>query len=262
MTIFKTCLRIFCSCAFVLCANYCYTQPVIHSHNDYTHAIPFWDAYKNNAGVIEADVYVKNGILMVAHNKESIQPLHTLTAMYIDPILSVFDSSKTHADSMHTFYLMIDIKENANEVLDVLMQLLQKHPYAFNRQVNTGAVQVFISGERPSDTSFHRFASYIMFDGLPAKQYAPEDLDKIVMISDNFRKYSAWNGTGILPAEDSIKILNVVKEAHAKKKPVRLWGAPDTTECWLTLMRLNIDVINTDKVKECRLFVNNLKSNL
>jgi alkaline phosphatase len=96
--------------------------------------------------------------------------------MYIQPVVQLFNSNQL--DSTHRFYLMIDIKENAPKVLDVLSGLLQQHPYAFNRELNPNAVQVFISGERPPDTSFHRYPSYIMFDGLPEKKYAPEDLDK------------------------------------------------------------------------------------
>jgi hypothetical protein len=239
---------VYCTCSF--------GQPVIHSHNDYTHALPFWDAYNNNAAVIEADVYCINNTLMVAHNKEDIQHYNTLTSMYIEPITSLFDSSKTSTGSTHRFYLMIDIKENVTETLKVLMQILKQHPYAFNRQINPQAVQVFISGERPPDSSFHNYPVYIMFDGLPDKQYAPEDINKIVMISDNFIRYSAWAGVGRLPAKDSIRISNVIKKAHAKGKPVRFWGAPDTELCWATLIQLRADVINTDKVKECRAFLN------
>ena len=248
------CLFFFLSCV------YCTAQPIIHSHNDYAHALPFWDAYNNNAGVIEADVYAVNDTLMVAHNKKDIKPPNTLSAMYIEPVTKLFNSHKTQGDSVHTFYLMIDIKENADTVLKLLMHLLQQHPYAFNRLVNPKAVQVFISGERPADSMFHSFPSYIMFDGLPRKKYAPADLKKIVMISDNFETYSKWDGINKLPATDSLRIINVIREAHAEGKKIRLWGAPDTQQCWLTLMHMGIDVINTDKVKECRAFLDRTKT--
>lgn len=230
------------------CTSSCYSQPVIHSHNDYTHALPFWDAYNNNAGDIEADVYYVNGALMVAHNKTDIKPANTLFNMYIHPIVQLFDTGK----NAHSFYLMIDIKENQTEVLKALINLLQQYPSVFNRQVNKNAVQVFISGERPADSTFHHYPSDIMFDGLPGKNYAATDLEKIVMISDNFRNYSNWNGSGNLPAADSIKIDSLIKAVHAIHKPIRLWGAPDTQQCWQTLINLKADVINTDKVQACR----------
>lgn len=235
----------------LLTAFLCNAQPIIHSHNDYTHQLPFWEAYNNNAGVIEADVFELNGELMVAHSKAEVKPGNSLQAMYIQPIIQLFDTGK----NIHGFYLMIDIKENHAAVLEILMKTLQQHPSVFNRTMHKNAVQVFISGERPPDSGFHTYPACIMFDGLPGKNYAPEDLEKIVMISDNFRNYSNWNGSGSLLAKDSIKIVNMINAAHASGKPVRLWGAPDTEQCWQTLVNLKADVINTDKLAACRKFL-------
>jgi alkaline phosphatase len=197
--LYKYCITI----TALLASVFSYAQPLIHSHNDYTHLHPFWEAYNNNAGVIEADVYEVNGELMVAHSKGDIKSGNTLNSMYIQPIVKLFDSSKNNA---HSFYLMIDIKENQSAVLKILMEVLQQYSTVFNRSINKNAVQVFISGDRPPDTSFPTYPTYIMFDGLPGKNYLAKDLQKIVMISDNFRNYSKWNGIDKLPAEDSIKI--------------------------------------------------------
>lgn len=249
--------RMLFTTTFLLLAISAYTQAIIHSHNDYTHKLPFWDAYNNKAGVIEADVYPLNGELMVAHDKKDIKAGNTLMHMYIEPITQLFSSEQK--DSLHSFYLMIDIKEDETTVLKILMDVLQQYPSAFNRDSNKNAVQVFISGERPPDTTFRNYPAYIMFDGIPGKNYAAEDLKKIVMLSDNFRRYSNWNGTGALPAADSIKIENMIAAAHATGKPVRLWGAPDTKQCWHAILNLHADVINTDKVQACRQFLDAVK---
>jgi len=252
--LFKNCIHLL----FALPVVFAAAQPVIHSHNDYTHTLAFWDAYNNKAGVIEADVYEVNGELMVAHSKAEIKPGNSLNSLYIQPIVKLFDSTK---NNMHSFYLMIDVKEDQSAVLKILTDLLQQHPSVFNRHINKNAVQVFISGERPPDSTFHTYSNYIMFDGLPGRNYAVKDLQKIVMLSDNFRNYSTWNGTGKLPAEDSIKIENMISAAHALGKPVRLWGAPDSEQCWRTLVNLHADVINTDKVEACRQFLDKINMN-
>lgn len=252
----KQFFRIYFIAAILLFTNAAFAQPIMHSHNDYSHAVPFWDAYNNKAGVIEADIYDVNGELIVAHNKTDIQPANSLNNMYIQPIVKIFDTAK----NVHSFYLMIDIKENQAEALPALINLLQQYPQVFNREVNKNAVQVFISGERPADSTFHTYPPYIMFDGLPGKNYTPQDLEKVVMISDNFHTYSNWNGKGTLPAADSIKIEKIISAAHALDKPVRLWGAPDTEQCWQTMINLNADVINTDKVEMCRQFLNAQKN--
>lgn len=237
-------------------------QVLIHSHNDYTHAHPFWGAYGQRANSIEADVFPVSGELMVAHSKDQISPAHTLDSMYLDPIVRLFQRNQNKtvsSDPAYTFYLMIDIKEKWSEVLPLLIRKLQAHQACFDRKVNPMAVQVFISGNRPPDSTFRKYPSVILFDGLPGVRYAAADLKKIVMISTDFSIYSNWDGQGKLPEADARKIRTVIDAAHrltpGKGKPVRFWGAPDTRACWGTLRGLGADVINTDEVKACKEFI-------
>ncbi len=233
-------------------------QVLVHSHNDYSHAHPFWDAYHNKANSIEADVFPVNGKLMVAHSKSGIQPSQTLEKMYLTPIVTLFkqhNNKTVSEDPDYTFYLMIDIKEKWDTVLPLLIKKLEQHPECFNREINPMAVQVFISGERPPIHTFHTYPAVIMFDGLPGKEYAPADLKKVVMISTNFADYSSWNGTGVLPKAEADNLKQVIEEARREKKPVRFWGAPDTPDCWKTLISLGVNVINTDHVKACKDFL-------
>jgi len=233
-------------------------QEMLHSHNDYTHARPFWDAYQARAGSIEADVFPVSGKLMVAHAREAIRSTRTLDSMYLEPIVKLFRThgDRTVSDDPHyTFYLMIDIKEHWKEALPLLTRLLEQYPKCFDRNVNPMAVQVFISGDRPPDTTFHDYPPVIRFDGLPGIRYRARDLSKVVMISTDFSLYSHWNGKGTIPAADAGKLSAVIAAAHALKLPVRFWGAPDTPGCWKTLMDLGADVINTDQVDTVRKFL-------
>ena len=37
-------------------------RPVLlHSHNDYNRTVPFWEAYSQHCGSIEADVFLEGG---------------------------------------------------------------------------------------------------------------------------------------------------------------------------------------------------------
>jgi alkaline phosphatase len=150
---------------------------------------------------------------------------------------------------------MIDIKKKWNMALPLLIKKLQMHPACFDRTVNPEAVQVFISGERPPDTTFHTYPPVIMFDGLPGVPYRPADAQRVVMISTDFHLYSPWNGEGKIPDEDKKKLKRIIEDAHRQHKPVRFWGAPDTQACWKTLIALGADVINTDKVGACKYFL-------
>lgn len=251
-------LRVLLAVLMLFPGSQAFAQVYIHSHNDYTHPKPFWDAYQQKANSIEADVFPVNGKLMVAHSKMAIRSTQTLEAMYINPIVSLFrqHGNKTVSnDTAYTFYLMIDIKEKWATVLPLLIKQLDKYPDCFNREVNPKAVQVFISGSRPPENTFHTYPPEIMFDGLPEKTYQADDLKKIVMISTDFHLYSSWNGKGSLSTADAQKLQQVISTARKENKPVRFWGAPDTPDCWKTLIDLGANVINTDKVKACRIFL-------
>ena len=50
----------------------------IFSHNDYAQPDPFFNAYKNKVGYIEADVFLKNDELFVAHVQREINKHKTL----------------------------------------------------------------------------------------------------------------------------------------------------------------------------------------
>jgi hypothetical protein len=116
-----------------------------------------------------------------------------------------------------------------------------------------------ISGNRPPDSTFHTYPKWIFFDGLPEVNYAAKDLKRVTMISDNFAKYSKWNGLGDIPDADKVKLKTVIDAAHELKKPFRFWGAPDTEDCWRALMLLGVDIINTDKIVQSVNFVKDFK---
>ena len=53
------------------------TMP-IHSHNDYAQKRPFWGAYEAGADSIEADVFLVDGDLLVAHSRRELKKENTL----------------------------------------------------------------------------------------------------------------------------------------------------------------------------------------
>ena len=66
-------------------------RPVImHSHNDYDRTAPFWEAYSQHCGSIEADVFLQDGEILVAHNRKDVTSERSLRKMYIEPIVKLF----------------------------------------------------------------------------------------------------------------------------------------------------------------------------
>lgn len=77
------------------------------------------------------------------------------------------------------------------------------------------------------------------------------------MLSTYFGKYSKWDSNGIIPyaAEQQIKVLKL--KAHQVNRPIRFWGCPDFEAVWLTMIKLQVDFINTDHIKPLALFFKN-----
>ena len=96
-----------------------------HSHNDYNQKIPFLQAYYAGMGSVEADVFLRNGKLMVAHEQDAINPLNTLDKLYLQPIAELMakNRGRIDADTGRRLQLLVDIKE---EYADVIPELINE----------------------------------------------------------------------------------------------------------------------------------------
>ncbi len=233
-----------------------YTTANAHSHNDYEQPVPLYTAYNEMFGSVEADVFWHNDRLLVAHKEEELRPDRTLEEMYLKPLERLIKKNKGHiyADTSRRLQLMIDLKTNGDTTLRMLVELLQKYP------VLTGcsSLQIAISGNRPDVSAYTSYPSYIGFDGELQKEYPAAALSRIVMMSADLKKYTEWNGKGIIPASQWDSLQRAVKRAHALRKPVRFWASPDFTNAWYQLIKLEVDYINTDSIRALAGFLRKL----
>jgi len=65
-----------------------YTVSNAHSHNDYEQKVPFWLAYNEGFGSIEADIFLRHDSLVVAHSEKELVLRRTLEAYYLDNLLA------------------------------------------------------------------------------------------------------------------------------------------------------------------------------
>ena len=228
-----------------------FAQVRIHAHNDYEKPQPLTNALSNKVFSVEADVFLVGSVLVVAHSPDQIKPDKTLTGLYIKPLVSLFQKNKGYlsSDTAYKVSLVIDIKEKGDLVLKNLEKLLQPYRKFFDRSVNPHAVQVIISGERGAITKWKSYQGYMFFDGRPTEQYDARTLKKVAVISDSYQNY-VGSDTLEIPA----KLQTVIDNVHQQGKLLRLWGAPDNERAWAFLSKAGIDIINTDKVDECRSF--------
>lgn len=228
----------------------------IHSHNDYTHTIPFWDAYSNGATSIEADIFLKDNNLYVAHNQEDISPSRTLEELYLKPLETAL---KMKYKKEQQLFLLIDIKTDAEPTLNKLVAVLNKYK-AITSDPN---IKIIISGNRPNSETYIKYPAFIFFDFQElGKSISKENWEKVAMVSLDFKKYSPWNGLGRLTHDDYNRISAIIATAKATNKPFRFWATPDTKSAWKVFLELGVDILNTDSPYNCVQYIQSLPKKL
>lgn len=224
-----------------------------HAHNDYEHNIPFTQAYNLGFGSIEADVILKNDSLFVGHSAGDIvkRPLF-FEQDYIRPLQEALLKQK---DSSRKVILLIDLKTEALSSLKKVIEIIEKHPML----TKTTAVQFVITGNQPPPSTFDRYPSYIYFDGNINNPAHIQQIARIGIFSDNFRKYSGWSGKGNIPQKEKDTLTAVIQKVHDRHKKIRFWGCPDNMHAWQTFMDLQVDYINTDHIQKLADFLNKKK---
>lgn len=253
----KKIITLFCLQFFLFAEAQEYNSSNIHSHNDYASSLPFFGAYSNEAGVIEADVFLINNELFVAHTSKEIEQHNTLKKLYLETLSFKLKSltGKVYPDNK-PLTLMIDIKSDADATLKEIVQQLQTFPEIISNK----NIKIVISGNRPLPQYWAAYPEFIYFDGRLNENYSPEELSRVEMISEDFQKLAVWNGKGVLTQADLQKINEAIKKGHDQHKKIRFWGTQDNVNTWMTLMNLKVDFIGTDNVVDLAKFINDFKT--
>ena len=221
----------------------------IHSHNDYVQARPFWEAYEAGANSIEADVYLVDGKLYVAHEKNEINPERTLEKLYLEPLNKIVKSKKRQE-----LQILIDLKTSAEPTLKAVQEAITKYPKLAKAHSKNKFIKFVISGNRPSISEYSKYPSYIFFDHQSLKDLDKGDKSKIALVSFSFGSYSKWKGIDQISDSEISKLKASIDKVHELGYLIRFWGTPDTSIAWQTFYELGVDFINTDNPRDCKAF--------
>ena len=244
----------------------CYPQniplPNAFAHNDYWHKRPLYDALENGYTHIEADIFLKNDRLVVAHLFPFFKRTRTLEKLYLKPLSDRIKKQGTVFKGYNTpVTLMIDIKSGANSTYKALKPLLEKYRHMLsgyeNGKVHYGMVTIVLSGHKPYDMIKNETSRLAFID---------EDLRKIgtdsaltdvyPMASCRYSSLLTWRGNGDMPAHEKALLCQYVQKAHSMGKKVRLWASPEDKHVWETLLSCGVDLINTDELVALKNFLN------
>jgi hypothetical protein len=234
--------------------------PRAHAHNDYEHPQPLLDALDQGFGSVEADIFLVEDQLLVAHDRPKVHPERTLQSLYLDPLRERI--RRLHGQvhpGLPTFTLLIDFKSEADptyrRLRDVLIPYRDVLTSFYPDRTVARAVTIILSGNRPRDLVNAEPERWVAIDGrLPDLQSNPSP-HLIPLISDHWRSHFTWNGQGPLPEDQQTRLQLWVQQAHDQGRRIRFWGAADRPEMWETHWSAGVDLINTDRLADLAAFL-------
>jgi len=122
-------------------------------------------------------------------------------------------------------------------------------------QTKTNAVTAIISGNRPRKMLAEEPVRYAAYDGRLEDLNSNEPSSLIPWISDDWTKHFEWRGTGVFPAEQKQKLMQILKKAHQQGRKVRFWATPDRAEVWTELVNGGVDIIIADNLPALQKFL-------
>lgn len=248
----------------------CATEPAVplaqaHAHNDYEHPRPLHDALAHGFTSVEADIWLKDGALLVAHDEVDLRPRRTLQALYLDPLREL---AAGHGGSIHPsaapFTLLIDIKTDGEETYRALDEVLMAYDDLLTTfrdgRVEHAAVTAIVSGNRPRATMQAQALRHAGYDGRMPDLGQGASAAFMPLISDNWTKTFTWAGDGPMPADERAKLAATIEQAHADGQKVRFWATPDAPgpardAVWRALVEAGVDHINTDDLAGLQAFL-------
>lgn len=237
-----------------------------HAHNDYEHARPLFDALEHGFTSVEADVWLVDGELLVAHDREDVKPGVTLESLYLDPLEELVRNQghSVYPQWDGSLQLLIDIKSDGEATYAAIEQELGEHRAIMSRYSNgtakAGPVTAVISGNRPLATMQAQEKRFSFYDGRSADLTSGMPAALMPLVSDNWTKLFTWQGVGPMPEAERARLHAYVETAHAAGYRVRFWATPDQPgtareAMWTELADAGVDHINTDDLPALQSFL-------
>ena len=238
----------------------------VHAHNDYEHTRPLFDALDHGFCSVEADIYLVDGKLLVAHQRSQVRPDRTLQSLYLDPLRERIRKNKgrVYANGPECT-LLIDLKTDWHTIYPVLRKVLIEYSDILstieNGNKHTNAITAIITGSRSLDMFKGETVTYAAYDGEISELDSDVSPITVPWISHNWAAMFRWRGSGEMGSEDSKKLKDFVARAHAKGRKVRFWGAPDKSVFWKAMLDAGVDIINSDDLAGLQQFMNGQAAN-
>ena len=254
----------------IISCNYLFAQDQkkvlpAHSHNDYEHPRPLFDALECRFKSIEADVYSVGDSLFVAHDFDQIKPGRTLCRLYLEPLKNeIIRNNGSVYGNGEEVILFIDIKDDGLKTYQLLHKILTEYKSFLtsfeNGKKKPGNILVVVSGNRPFEYMQSQSVRFAGYDGRLNDIDSGISAGFMPVVSDNWNKFFSWDGTGKMPEKKKIQLKSFAEKAIKKGYLLRFWGTPNRTAeqrtaIWNELKSSGVGLIGADELIELQNFL-------
>jgi hypothetical protein len=228
--------------------------PRAHAHNDYLHKRPLLEALELGFASVEADVFLRENDLLVAHTVFELRRERTLKALYLDPLQRWIreHGGKIYPDGSG-LWLLIDIKSDAEATYREIDHQLQEFGDILSSvregEFTPRPVTVVISGNRPVEFLRQQRFRLAAVDGRPEDLEGRDPVHLIPWISTDWKSHFRWRGVGPLPGEEQARLAGMVSRCETQGRQLRFWGAPDQPVVWRELWDARVSLLGTDNLE-------------
>lgn len=224
-----------------------------HSHNDYWRPRPLADALERGFKSVEADVFLKNGDLLVGHSRSELSAGNTLESLYLVPLQELARKEKQLYTSKSELYLYIDFKTEGPATYASLVPVLKKYESMLVKpgKKGQGLVKVILTGNYPKEQVLADENRLVYLDGKVTELKDKPNDDFFPVVSGNWASYFKWQGQGSMPRAERRLLETWNKQALKNGQQIRFWNVPEKDEqqvkaIWQTLLPYKSVLVGTD----------------
>lgn len=236
--------------------------PRAFAHRDDAHPSPLDDALALGFPGIEVDVWLRDGVLLVGHDLDELDPGVTLAGAYLEPLAMRVRSRTLLPGWSGSFLLVLDVKSDAGSTWRALDALLADHvgmltTWRDGREY-PGPVTVLVSGNRARTQISRQRMRHAGYDGrlpdLRRRWFRRPGPALVPLVSADWKRVIGWDGASPLSRRSRRRLARLVSDAHQQGRKIRFWATPDAggdarAAIWALLCDVGVDYINTDDLR-------------
>lgn len=245
-----------------------------HSHNDYEHKVPLFEALLAGCSSIEADVWLQDqthesSALLVGHERRFLQADRTLANLYINPLKLILNHQASGGDAGFngvfssspntTLVLLLDFKSADELMWNAVQEALQPLRdggwltyWTATTGVVKGPITVVGTGEAPFEQIVANTTYRDVFYDAPLDRLDGSfNSSNSYYASVSFGRDIGTSRWGRISSNQSAKISHQIGLAQENGLLARYWDTPTwpigwRNRLWDTLVGLGVDVLNVD----------------